>query len=118
LAFIQFLAEKIGATVNLDAIDTTKKHASYSEKQLKAMRWLANKVDMRKRRLFKNNVAHFIWKLWMGGVRYSVLYIAKWLPATWFSVEPLIAEAELQLVREAYEDDWLACSAVACSIDN
>jgi hypothetical protein len=116
LGFIKTLAERIGATIELNSVDTTRKHASYSEKQLKAMRWLSSKVDMRKRRMFQNNFINFFWKLGMGGFRYSFLFLAGLLPETMFGNEPLMDPVALSYVRELYASDWEACQKIARSV--
>lgn len=105
-AFISSMAKSIGAEVDLNDIDLSFKHASYSEQQLKAMQRLSRVVDMRKRRVFRNPILHLLWRLGLGSLRYSTLFIAKWLPSSWFGREPLISKQELESVRAEYEQDW------------
>ena len=105
-AFVQALADRIGATVDLDSIDFSKKHASYNLQQLKTMQRMGRYVDMRKRRVFRNGVANFLWKLGIGAVRYTTLYVGKLLPASAFDEAPLIDPTELTAVAAHYREDW------------
>jgi len=105
-AFISSMAKSIDAEVDMNDIDLSFKHTSYSEQQLKAIQRLSRAMDMRKRRVFRNPILHLLWRLGLGGLRYSTLFIAKWLPSSWFGNEPLISKQELENVCAAYEQDW------------
>lgn len=107
-AFIGKFASIMGATIDLNQVDFSKKHASYNEKQLKAMKAMGKHFNMKKRRVFKNGALHFLWKLYFGAIRYSTLYIAKILPASFFDESPLMNEDELKEVRNYFADDWNA----------
>jgi hypothetical protein len=100
------MVKSIGAEVDMNQVDLSFKHASYSEQQLKAMQRLSRSMDMRKRRVFRNPVLHLIWRLGLGALRYSTLFIGKWLPSSWFGKETLISKQELDTVRAEYEQDW------------
>ena len=39
-------------------------------------------------------------------IRYSTLYVSKYLPGSWFSKEPLIDPDYLKEVRDYYEADY------------
>ena len=105
-AFFQKLAKLVGAELNLSEVNLNPKHTSYSPQQLKYMQQVGQRINMRKRRVFQNSVLHFFWKLYMGALRYSVLFIGKQLPASRFDDKPLIDPHELKRVREAYAADW------------
>jgi hypothetical protein len=105
-AFIQKLANSIGAPINMASIDFSKKHSSYSERQLKSMLVLGRYVNMNKRRVFKNPILHFGWKILTGGFRYRVLYVARLMPKYWLNSEALISTEELDQVKLFYTSDW------------
>lgn len=105
-AFFQHFANLVGAELDLNEVNLNPKHTSYSAKQLKFMQQVGRRIDMRKRRVFDNSVLHFFWKLYLGAIRYSVLYLGKVLPDSRFDDRPLIAPGELERVRAAYAEDW------------
>lgn len=104
--FVSNLAEYMNCTVDLNSIDFSKKHSSYSEKQLKVISSLGKYFDLRKRRIFNNGLLHFLWRLFLGFFRYSILFLAKFVPESWLSSEPLIRPEELEEVRVLCEQDW------------
>ncbi len=112
-AFIDQLARYMQVTIDHDSINFRKKHASYSEKQLKAVRNLGQYIDMRKRRVFRNGVLHFIWRLYLGSIRYGALYLARLLPDRFYAGAPLLPDHRLEEVRRHYEEDWQQCLAYA-----
>ncbi|MEM9325718.1 MAG: hypothetical protein AAGA85_08685 [Bacteroidota bacterium] len=112
-AFIGSLADRLSAEIELNMVDFSKKHTSYSEQQLKAMQWAGRFINLRKRQIFKNEVLHLFWRLGLGSVRYSILFVARWLPTSWFRSEPLIPKEALEKVRLTYEADWEACMALS-----
>lgn len=114
--FIDTFADIVGATVDLEAIDFSKKHTSYNEKQLKVIKGMGKYVNLKKRRVFKNPVLHVMWKIYFGAIRYSILYGAKVIPNSMISKEPLIDPAYLEKVKEYYNEDWEAIKAIAKKI--
>ncbi len=110
-AFVQELAGAIGAKVDMDEIDFKPRHRSYSEKQLKAILAAGKYLNLKKRRVFKNPVLHQLWRLYMGALRYGILYAARLLPASLFSGEPLIDPSELKRIDAYFEKDWQYCLA-------
>jgi len=106
--FFLHFADLVGAELDLNEVNLHPKHTSYSPQQLKYMQQVGQRIDMRKRRVFRNSVLHFFWKLYMGAIRYTVLFIGKNLPASRFDDKPLIDPKELERVREAYAGDWEA----------
>lgn len=111
--FISMFAEIVGATVDIDSIDFSKKHTSYNEKQLKVIKRMGKRVNLRKRRIFKNSALHLLWKIYFGAIRYSILYGAKVLPNSMISKEPLMDLKYLEKVKEYYKEDWEAVKAIA-----
>jgi hypothetical protein len=107
--FVVDFANHITATVDLNKIDFSKKHTSYSEKQLKGIKWFGEYFNMRKRRVFKNGILHFLWRLFFGAIRYTMLFIFRLLPATCWDQNPLISGLELKEIRDFYSSDWDVC---------
>lgn len=112
-AFVEDLAKRIGASIDFNTVNTSKKHTSYSEKQLKAMMAVGRFVNMKKRRIFKNGLLHLFWRLYLGSIRYSSLYVSKILPNKFFSSEPIVSKIELEKVRNFYASDWENVKAYA-----
>ncbi len=112
--FIRSLANRLQVTYDPEAINLNRKHTSYSEKQLKGMMRAGKYINMTKRRKFHNPVLHFLWKLPLEGLRYSILYAARLLPEpAGTRGVPLIAPEELEKVRTFYSDDWEKCREYA-----
>ncbi|MCB0776865.1 MAG: hypothetical protein KDB99_11160 [Chitinophagaceae bacterium] len=109
--FVRELASLLNATVDVSQIDFSNKHSSYSEKQLKAMKAVGKYINMRKRRIFKNEILHFLWRLWLGSIRYTILFIARFIPQRFFSKEPLIDPKELEEIKNYFSKDWEECKA-------
>lgn len=107
--FIESLAERLNTQIDFTKVDTSSKHASYSEKQLKAILWVARYLNIRRGRRFENDFLNLFARLYLDSIRYGTLYFSKLFPETWFSSKPLIAERELEAVRAYYEDDWKRC---------
>jgi glycosyltransferase involved in cell wall biosynthesis len=117
VAFIERLAEYVGASVEISKLNLSKKHTSYNPKQLKGMRYLGKFINMEKRRIFKNGLLHFLWRLYLGTIRYSALYVAKLLPDSFYDAAPLIAPAKLEAVGTYFAQDWKDCQAYARQVN-
>jgi len=112
-AFFQIMAKAMGAQLNIDDINLNRKHTSYSLKQLKFIKQTGRRINLRKRRVFSNSILHFFWKIYMGAIRYSVLYLGRVLPDSRFDDTPLIDPRELERVQAAYAEDWEAVKSLA-----
>jgi hypothetical protein len=111
--FIESLAARMNTTIEFRKVDTSSKHRSYSEKQLKALRFVATRINLLKGRRFKNNVLDLFSRLYLATIRYGTLYLSTLFPDSWFSPEPLITQQELEAVRLFYEADWNRCKELA-----
>ena len=109
VTFIEKLARQLNVSIDIKNVNLDKKHSSYSEKQLKAMMSLGKYINMEKRRLFKNDFLNFFWRLYLGSIRYTTLFLAKFIPQSYFSSEPLINKSDLEKIREYYNKDWEQC---------
>jgi len=108
--FIKTLSDQIGASFNPSDIDLRRKHTSYSEKQLKGIKHFGKYINLKKRRIFKNGILHLLWRLYLGSIRYTILYAYKILPEPKeYRGIPLIQPEELEAVRKYYEEDWEKC---------
>lgn len=107
--FFRKISDFTGATLNPDDISLSSRHTSYELKQLKAILKVGKVVNIRKRRIFDNNVLHFFWRLGLNSIRYSTLYAARLMPNSWFEEGPLIEKKELDAVAEYFRNDWQKC---------
>ncbi len=107
--FINHLCKKIGARVNVEQLNLNPKHQSYTKQQLKAMYWLSKRINLKKERIFKSEVVHFLHRLYLSIWRYGTLYVAKMLPKRWFSQEILPTRENLLMVKNYFEVDWELC---------
>jgi hypothetical protein len=105
-AFIQRLVDAMGGTLDFSKVSLRSHHTSYNEQQLKGIKAFGRMMNMTKRRVFKNGLLHLLWRLYMASIRYSVLYISKWLPASWFNSAPLMPPEQLEAVKTFYQKDW------------
>ncbi len=108
-AFIDTLSANLDVTVERKKINFKRKHTSYSEKQLKAIMNVGKYVNLRKRRIFKNSLLHLFWRFYLGSIRYTTLYVSKFIPAKYFNKEPLIPENELDKIKVYFQADWQRC---------
>ena len=103
------MSQKLNTTLNLNAINFNKKHSSYSEKQLKVIKIIGSVFNLRKRRIFKSELLHLLWRFYHAIFRYSILYGAVLVPNFLISKTPLIDPHYLGRVRKYFEDDWNNC---------
>ncbi len=114
--FIENLANRLKVSVDIKSLNLNRKHSSYSEKQLKGMIRLGKRINLQKRRITQNGFLHFLWKLYMGAVRYTVLFLLRILPEnSQHKEKPLISPEELEKVKQFYTPDWEKCREYANS---
>jgi hypothetical protein len=104
--FIEKLSRLLDVSVDKNSLNLRRKHTSYTEKQLKAILAAGKYINLRKRRIFASSVLHLLWRLYLNGLRYSVLFLGKIAPTRYFGSEPLIPLHELEKVRQYYANDW------------
>ena len=105
MAFIDYIAKQIGVEYDKKSINLDKKHSSYSEKQLKTLERVSKIIDLRKE-MGKIKFLYLLRRFYTNMIRYSTLFVGKYLPDSWYSKEPLISKDELNAVRNYYENDW------------
>ena len=108
-SFIGQLAQQLDVSIDYQNLNLKRKHTSYSEKQLKAIKSLGKYMNLKKRRVFKNSILHLFWRLYLGSIRYATLYLALLIPDNFFSNEPLIDIKELEKVQRFFDHDWEQC---------
>ncbi len=107
--FIHQIERLLDVTIDHNSLNLQKKHTSYSEQQLKTIQKAGKYINLEKRKIFHNFVGHLLWRIYLNSIRYSMLYLGKALPASFFDNKPLISAQELQAVKEYYEIDWKNC---------
>jgi hypothetical protein len=111
--FFDKIAGVMDASYDRAEIDTSPRHQSYNEKQLKVVKKASEKFLIR-----GINYSDIYWvskiqRLIKMIPRYLVLYSAFLIPDSFVSDQPLIPEEELERVREFYEEDWEKCKQYA-----
>ena len=108
-AYFDKFAHYMDVYYNKDEIDTTPKHKSYNEKQLKVIRKFRKKIFKKETNYSDIYTIRKIQR-WLRMIpRYLILYSALLIPETWIGSEPLIPREQLQEVDEFYKDDWEKC---------
>ena len=102
--FIDYLVQLLGAKVEHTTIDYSVKHRSYSQKQLLFFRSVARRINLRKRRIFKHSILHLLWRIGLGFIRYTLLFIGHFAPQN--QKQSLIKKSELEAIRSFYNSDW------------
>lgn len=108
--FTQKWAEIMNCSLENEQVDWSRKHTSYSEHQLKVIKRFGKLIKLTKRRIFKNNILHFLWRIYLGSIRYSILHLAFLTPK---NAEKLISEEELKAVKNHYQEDWNYIQSIA-----
>ena len=108
--FIRSIVEYTGASLDMKRVDISSKHASYREKQLRAVYGMSVRINLRKKRPFRYKWKNVLLNLGKNLVRYLTLWISRILPPGMVSGADLFPSAEhLSSIREAYEEDWQKC---------
>lgn len=112
-AFIDKIANFIGATYDRNDISLDSVHRSYNEKQLKVFRKLASVFYRYNLPRVQQPVIRFLHRLSRQALQYSLLYGALLVPEGLVSKEPLIPEEQLKRIREKFTEDWERCKDYA-----
>ncbi|MEM6297865.1 MAG: sulfotransferase domain-containing protein [Bacteroidota bacterium] len=113
MAFFKRIADHCGATFDPEKISLDKKHSSYSPKQLRVIYALSRRMDIRKYQKYDAKILNLGRRFLVNSVRYPTLFVAKFLPESWFGTEPLISKETLEKIRLTYADDWARCQSYA-----
>ena len=63
-----------------------------------------------KRRVFKNSLLHFLWRIYLGSIRYSILHLSFLAPK---NNKKLISEKKLEAVKTHFQEDWKYIQSIA-----
>jgi hypothetical protein len=107
--FIDRIAVYCGAEYKKDDIRLGKRHASYSEKQIKWMQKVNRKFGIHEPEYTRKPLLRYIQRLPYLGYRYAILYSGLIVPESWAGRQPLIPEDELDRIREITREDWERC---------
>lgn len=103
--FISVLARRMSSSVDLDSLDFSKKHSSYSDRQLAFVRKVSHYIPLRNKVVYSNRGIEFLRKSSVSWTRYLILFIGKFWPDQ-LKGKPLIDAATLKAVKDDYSQDW------------
>lgn len=112
IAFIDKIANVMSVTYDVSDINLSPRHSSYSEKQLKFLKIVGEKIDLTKEETGNVGVDLFR-RFYTNMIRYNTLFLAKILPDSWVANSPLIEQIFLDEIDAYYENDWLAVKEYA-----
>jgi hypothetical protein len=108
--FIRSIADYMGASLDMDRVDTSSKHASYRQKQLRLMYSVSSKINLVKKRPFSAKWKNVLVNIWKNVLRYTLLYLSPVIPGRQIPSSPIFPDPEhLSGIRKAYEEDWQKC---------
>ncbi len=105
MPFFDYIAKHIDVEYDKKSVNLDNKHSSYNEQQLKTLKRVSKVISLRKDNM-KYPFFYPLKRFYTNMIRYSALYVGKYLPNSWYSKEPLINAEELKAVRDYYESDW------------
>ena len=108
-AFMDTIADFLGASYDRKAVSLKSIHTSYNEHQLKVMRNVARIFFRKEPKWAKNRLLLWLQRRGRFLLCYAILYTALLIPKAWLSKTSLIAKAEKEKVRKTFEQDWEAC---------
>lgn len=114
--FISELAIRISATVEVKDIDFSRKHTSYSEKQLKFIHLVGQKMNLRIRKVSNVKVLQWLWNFGIRIVRYCLLYLSHIIPESFLPSKALIPKEELERISAFFKEDWEETQAYAVEL--
>lgn len=103
--FISVLARRMSTSVDVDSLDFSKKHSSYSDRQLAFVRKVSYYIPLRNKVVYSNRGIEFLRKSSVSWTRYLILFIGKLWPDQ-LKGKPLIDAATLKAVKDDYSQDW------------
>ena len=107
--FIKYFCSLTLSNIDLEKVNFNKKHISYNEKQLKAIKTVSKYFNLKKRVVFNSPFLNLFWRLYQGFFRYSILYLSMVVPNFMYSKKPLIDPAYLKKVSKHFRGDWENC---------
>ena len=111
--FFDKIARYTGSTYDRDDISLDAVHASYNDKQLKAVRKLSKYLFPSSERYSRKTLRGWLQWRRIQLTSYAIMFSARFLPDAWFSDVELIPRGQLEKIRTHFEDDWQQCLAYA-----
>lgn len=102
--FYQRWAFHTQSQIDLDQLDSSPVHTSYTEGQLLFIRRINRYLNLRKRPMSRLAPLHFLLKLLREGVRYLLLFLGRWSQSA--QSEVLIPAEQLEKIQSHYAPDW------------
>ena len=93
----------------MEKVNFSKKHISYNEKQLKAIKTVSKYFNLKKRVVFNSPILNLFWRVYQGFFRYGIFYFSLVIPSFMYSKKPLMDPAYLKKVGNHFKDDWEKC---------
>lgn len=115
IAFSRRIADYMGADFDPAAINLSKRHTSYNEKQLRAIYGVSKRINIRKHRDFKFEPLNQIRRFLVNPIKYGTLYLAPYLPESWLRQEPLVYPEQIEEITDLYRADWEKLQAYAAA---
>jgi hypothetical protein len=112
-AFFNKIARYTGSTYKQADISLDAVHASYSDKQLKAVRKLSKYLFPANEKYSRKTLRGWLQWRRIQLTSYAIMYSAQLLPDAWLSDIELIPRPQLEKIRSHFEDDWAQCLAYA-----
>lgn len=106
LLYLEKLAIYVGEDFNASEQDLNYVHSSYSTKQLIALKWVMNYVQIARIKPYENKIANWLHRLKVDSVRYVTMFIAKVLPQKIFEDKELIEKEDIEYIHHYYAKDW------------
>ncbi|KPM49806.1 hypothetical protein [Jiulongibacter sediminis] len=108
LEFLKKLADYVGEEFDESTVSLKPVHTSYNDRQLKALRWVMKYVNISRSKPYSSDLRNRFYRLRVDTIRYVVMYLAKIVPDSFFSNQPLISKKEKEEVADFYQEDWQA----------
>jgi hypothetical protein len=108
LEFLKRLADYVGEEFDESTVSLKPVHTSYNDRQLKALRWVMKYVNISRSKPYSSDLRNRLYRLRVDAIRYFVMYLAKILPDSFFSNQPLVSKKEKKEVADYYQEDWQA----------
>ncbi len=108
-AFIDTIANYIGATYDKNDISLNPSHKSYNLKQLIILRKLSRTIGFKRIKVKNNRFLKWLAYRYRWLLCHLVLYMAYLVPYKIKEEDVLIPSEELEKIRKYYADDWQAC---------
>ena len=105
-SFFDQICDFTGASYSKDKVSLDTTHSSYSEKQLRFLRSFCRKFKKTPPYGYAEKWKHWLFYRPWWVLFHLIMYLARILPMSWISKEPLYKQEEMDAIRAAYDHDW------------